>query len=700
MSEIHILDSHTIDKIAAGEVVERPVSVVKELVENAIDAGAGKITVEIKDGGISLIRITDDGSGIEKKELSKAFMRHATSKIESAEDLAYVRSLGFRGEALSSISAVCQVELITKTREDLTGSRICVNGGAMEKPEEIGAPNGTTIVVRNIFFNTPVRRKFLKSAQTEGGYINDFMQHIALSVPGVAFQFIQNGQTKFHTSGNGNLSEVIYRIYGKDVSSQMVEISAQMEGASISGFVGKPILNRSNRAFETIFVNRRYVKSPILSSAVEEGYKTFLMQHKYPFVILHFDIDPKQIDVNVHPTKMDIRITNPKEILDFIKDSVQKAITGASLIQPMEKTFVGLHKPSKEEVASQKELTKVLPQPFEVERQKHLVKEEGHYTASVKPTALAKAVSDNRVSTDSKRVLDNSIMAGDKVVSENSVTIGSNGAEVSSTTAETKGFEVNLATTESKSVSVNPIISDSKKVSVNQTTEESKVVNNNQVTKEREPVPPKPQQLSLFDEVEIRQHQVENFQIIGQVFDTYWLISMGDKIFYVDQHAAHEKVNYERMVAHLHAKEEIPVQLLSPPLVVTLMPLEMQLVEKYKEYFEKIGFAIEEFGDDSYAIRSVPLDLYGNGEKELFLAILDDLKSEMSKKDHDNILLKIASMSCKAAIKGNQRISYEEARALLKELFACENPYNCPHGRPTMISMTRAELDKKFKRLV
>ncbi len=615
MNEIHILDSNTVDQIAAGEVVERPASVVKELVENAIDAGAKHITVEIKEGGISFIRVTDDGSGIDESQLSKVFLRHATSKISQAEDLETVMSLGFRGEALSSISAVCQVELITKTAQALTGHRICINGGEAQPPEEVGAPSGTTILVRNIFFNTPVRRKFLKTAATEGGYIADFMQHMAMSVPDVAFQFIMNGQTKFFTSGNGKMDEIIYRIYGKDVAAEMLPIEAVGDGIRITGFLGKPLLNRANRSYETFFVNKRYIKSTLISSAVEEGYKTFLMQHKYPFVVLHFEIDPTRIDVNVHPTKMDIRMNEPGYFLSFIRDAVKDALTGKSFIASMEQTPDPEKKGDKEQ---EKVLTAQIPQPFE-EKRREEIREENALTRVVKESSgyIAKP----KVALSSGNVIKHK----DVVLVE------------------------------------------------------------------------KPEQMRLFDEQELAQQEIENFKIIGQVFDTYWILSLPEKLYYVDQHAAHEKVMYERLMKQYREKE-ITVQALNPPLVVSLSPKEKSVLTTHMEVFEALGFEVDEFGEDAYAIRSVPTDLYGLSERQLFLSVLDELVEFPVKGDSDAVLSKIASMSCKAAVKGNQALSMAEAEALMKELLMCENPFNCPHGRPTIISMTKYELEKKFKR--
>lgn len=632
MNEIHVLDSGTVDQIAAGEVVERPASVVKELVENAIDAGASHITVEIKEGGISFIRVTDDGCGIAADQLEKAFLRHATSKITSAQDLAHVASLGFRGEALSSIAAVCQVELITKTEEALTGQRFVINGGQAQELSEVGAPKGTTMLVRNIFYNTPVRRKFLKTPATEGGYISDFMQHMAMSAPDIAFQFIMNGQTKFYTSGNGELSEVIYRIYGRETASELVPIEAHAEGAHITGFLGKPVLGRANRSYETFFVNRRYIKSSLISTAVEEGYKTFLMQHKYPFVVLHFEIDPEAIDVNVHPTKMEIRINDPMRFLSFVREAVREGITSVPLIVSDEAGETGKTKEErKAETQRQKELTGSLPQPFEEKRrqaQEMMVREESGYQSQ-------------------SRVLGNPPSMLRKLLSEDT------GMKIPETGNVLKPKDVVFVE--------------------------------------------KAQQLSLFTDEQILEQEKQQFQILGQVFDTYWILALPDKIYYVDQHAAHEKVMYERLMKQYREKQ-IAVQSLNPPIIVTLSLREQDVLLSRMEQFTSLGFEIDEFGERSYAIRSVPTDLYGLTEKELFLTILDELAAFPVKGDCDAILSKIASMACKAAVKGNQKLSTKEAQELMKELLACDNPFNCPHGRPTMISMTKYEMERKFKR--
>ena len=668
MNEIHVLDNHTVDKIAAGEVVERPFSIVKELVENAIDAGAEHVTVEIKDGGISMIRVTDDGSGIDKSQLTKAFLRHATSKIREAEDLSHISSLGFRGEALSSIAAVCQVELITKTEEELTGQHFTINGGEAGELEEIGAPKGTTVIARNIFYNTPVRKKFLKTAMTEGNYIADFMQHIALSAPQIAFQYIANGQTKFFTSGNGDSREVIYRIYGKETANQLLPISAQMDGISVEGFLGKPILCRANRAFETIFVNGRYIKSSLVCSAVEEGYRTFLMQHKYPFVVLYLTIDPEKIDVNVHPTKMDIRINEPQTFFRFLQESVAAAINGRSLVTSMDAKVE-----KEEDKKAEKQLTREIPQPFEANRRSQ---------SQVRDTSSYGQSYGQIVQKALQKVEEELAQPAQNIVRE---------ARTEYTTARSDMQRSSIP--EKK-----PVENAAARIIGTRAEYTEEVPKSPIIKKEQAIIVEKPQQMALFTEDDLKKQQAENFEIIGQVFDTYWILALADKIYYVDQHAAHEKVNYERFVKRLHEKTEIPSQQLSPPTIVTLTPKEQTAWKAHEEHFTRLGFELEEFGEDAIAIRAVPLDLYGNGEKELLLSVLDELVQAPVAGDSFAVLSKIASMSCKAAVKGNQKLSLPEVKVLMQELLACDNPYNCPHGRPTIISMSKYELERKFKR--
>lgn len=656
MTAIQILDSATIDKIAAGEVVERPSSVVKELVENALDAGADAITVEIKEGGITFIRVTDNGSGIDSSQIRNAFMRHATSKIRSAEDLTHVVSLGFRGEALSSICAVAQVELITKTKDNLTGVRYVCEGAVEKECSEIGAPTGTTVLVKNLFFNTPVRRKFLKQPMTEGGYIIDLMEHMALSRPDTAFKLVVNGQVKFHTSGNGSLKEVIYRIYGKETASQLLPFEKETKGIKVEGFLGKPILNRSNRNFENYYINGRYIKSSLIAKALEDGYSNYLMQHKFPFTVLHFTIDTEMVDVNVHPTKMDVRFTGGNYLYDFVASSV------AAALQQREMIPEALLSEEKEE-----ETQKVkVPEPFEQQRTRQFqVMEEQRYEAVRSPRQdifireaaeeSLKAMADNTSSDDDFFV---QIPAG--------------------VADSTPALRAEAPTEPAAPGTAMP-------------------ANAEQATPAVKAEPPK--QLDLFEEKMLTKENRPRYRILGQIFDTYWLIAFTDKLFIVDQHAAHEKVKYERLMKHYHEKD-IVTQTLNPPIVVTLSAKEEATYLSCKDVFAGLGFEIEDFGGREYALRGVPVDLYGQEEKTLFLSVLDEMSEGPLHKDLTVVEEKLATMACKSAVKGNHSFSFAEMEALIDELLTLDNPYNCPHGRPTIISMSKYEIEKKFKRIV
>lgn len=658
MTAIQILDSATIDKIAAGEVVERPSSVVKELVENALDACADAITVEIKEGGITFIRVTDNGSGIDSSQIRNAFMRHATSKIRSAEDLTHVVSLGFRGEALSSICAVAQVELITKTKDNLTGVRYVCEGAVEKECSEIGAPTGTTVLVKNLFFNTPVRRKFLKQPMTEGGYIIDLMEHMALSRPDTAFKLMVNGQVKFHTSGNGSLKEVIYRIYGKETASQLLPFEKETKGIKVEGYLGKPILNRSNRNFENYYINGRYIKSSLIAKALEDGYSNYLMQHKFPFTVLHFTIDTEMVDVNVHPTKMDVRFTGGNYLYDFVASSV------AAALQQREMIPEALLSEEKEE-----ETQKIkVPEPFEQQRTRQFqVMEEQRYEAVRSPSRdifireaaeeSLKAMADNTSSDDDffvqipARVADST----PTLRTEMPVEPAAPGTAMPANAGQAE---------QAPAVKTEP-----------------------------------PKQLDLFDEKMLTKENRPRYRILGQIFDTYWLIAFTDKLFIVDQHAAHEKVKYERLMKHYHEKD-IVTQTLNPPIVVTLSAKEESTFLSCKDVFAGLGFEIEDFGGREYALRGVPVDLYGQEEKTLFLSVLDEMSEGPLHKDLTVVEEKLATMACKSAVKGNHSFSFAEMEALIDELLTLDNPYNCPHGRPTIISMSKYEIEKKFKRIV
>lgn len=636
MRKIAVLSQNTIDKIAAGEVVERPASVVKELVENAIDAGATAITVEIKEGGISFIRVTDNGGGIPKEQVPLAFLRHATSKITQAEDLLQITSLGFRGEALSSISAVSQMEVITKAPEDFMGVRYVIEGGQEKVLEDVGAPNGTTMLVRNLFFNTPARKKFLKTAMTEAGYVSSYMEQLALSHHNISFKYMVNGQLRLHTSGNANLKDVIYGIYGRDITRELLPVQYEVSGLSVSGFIGKPSIARGNRNFENYYINGRYVKSKLLMKAIEEAYKPYMMQHKYPFVCLQYDIHGEDVDVNVHPTKMEVRFQNQSAIYNATYDLITDALAGKEIIPEVSLT----PKPAVGEKQAQIKEEKIpVPEPFEKNR---IAEEKPVYA----PVGLRPA------------------------------------------SAEPK--------TESKAepINVNEPIKP-REPEIQAKPEEQK---KEAFPKENQAVE-KAEQLELFDNRLLSKEARIHHRIIGQLFDTYWLVEYDNKFYIIDQHAAHEKVLYERFLKEF-AKKEILSQMISPPSLISLNLQESNLLKANLEIFREFGFEISEFGGKEYSIHAVPANIYGVSVQELFIQILDSLEQEHVSKTPDILAKRIATAACKAAVKGNNRLSVKEADALIDELLSLENPYNCPHGRPTIISMTKYELEKKFKRIV
>lgn len=647
MAEIRLLDSNTIDKIAAGEVVERPSSVVKELVENAMDAGADAITVEIRDGGCSFIRVTDNGDGIEKDQIRKAFFRHATSKISTAEDLYHIHSLGFRGEALSSIAAVSMVELITKTKDSLTGIHYRLDGGVEKEFSEIGAPEGTTMIARELFFNTPVRKKFLKTPATEGSYVSDLMEHMALSRPDVAFQFMVNGNVRFHTSGNGDLKEIIYRIYGREIAGQLLPFTAQMEGLSIDGFLGSPSVVRSNRNFEFFFVNGRYIRSPLLSKGLEAGYKAWLMQHKFPFALLHLTSDPENIDVNVHPSKMEVRFSDQPGLYAFLEEQVREAMHRREMIPD-----VKLDEPAagrKKEQPAPKE-QKVKEEQTKRETQKETVVPPMPPVAPRKPVPAA---DEGRKAGPEKEVSPNPEPAA---------------REKKEKPEAPQPFETARRSRQLQEEEAQYTVSEAK-------------------------------QMELFDGKLLSEEAAKSYQIIGQVFDTYWLVQYEERLLIIDQHAAHEKVKYEALVKKLR-EGQVDSQNLAPPMILNLSAMEAHTLQEYGDYFARMGFEIEDFGGNAVAVRAVPCDLYGHYEKDFLQGILDELEEEPPRGTPAIIAEKLASMACKSAVKGNMRISTKEMEALLDQLLSLENPYHCPHGRPTSITMSKYELEKKFKRIV
>ena len=709
MRKIAVLDQQTIDKIAAGEVVERPSSIVKELVENAIDAGATAVTVEIADGGKKMIRITDNGGGMERDQVPLAFLRHATSKIEKVEDLEHIASLGFRGEALSSIAAVAQVELITKTPSALSGVRYVINGGVQESLEDMGAPEGTTFLVRNLFYNTPARSKFLKSDTTEGNYVSTLMEQLALSHPEISFKYIQNKQVKLHTSGNYNVKDVIYNIYGRDITKALLEVSYENDFMKIEGFVGKPEISRGNRTFENYYINGRFVKNRIIAKGIEDAYKGFLMQHKFPFVSLHIQMEGNDLDVNVHPSKMEVRFARGTEVYDAVYETVHKALTTREMIQtvPFGK---------EESVRKQSSLVKPgdIPEPFEMKRRAEMPEYRTQVSNTVNRTSNVSIKGNDRTVSAPGTAMDKKQISSYSTLPRGTITMAEQAVREQKiyqtkdpfTKAEEKLFEgtindknihekqpdamqVNMS--QKATVSVNKIVVDSNE---NAETCDESAERVQEVKKQQ-----KPQQLELFEEKLLAPESRSRHQLIGQIFDTYWLVQFEDRFFIIDQHAAHEKVYYERFVKRFR-EQTIESQYLSPPLIVSLNLQEEVLLETNRKYFEDFGFEIEPFGGKEYCINAVPTNLYGLDEEELFLEMLDNLASEKDKDPLGIFASRLATMACKAAVKGNHQMSVQEANMLIDELLTLDNPYHCPHGRPTIISMTKTELEKKFKRIV
>ena len=709
MRKIAVLDQQTIDKIAAGEVVERPSSIVKELVENAIDAGATAVTVEITDGGKKMIRITDNGGGMERDQVPLAFLRHATSKIEKVEDLEHIASLGFRGEALSSIAAVAQVELITKTPSALSGVRYVINGGVQESLEDMGAPEGTTFLVRNLFYNTPARSKFLKSDTTEGNYVSTLMEQLALSHPEISFKYIQNKQVKLHTSGNYNVKDVIYNIYGRDITKALLEVSYENDFMKIEGFVGKPEISRGNRTFENYYINGRFVKNRIIAKGIEDAYKGFLMQHKFPFVSLHIQMEGNDLDVNVHPSKMEVRFARGTEVYDAVYETVHKALTTREMIQTVP---FGKEEPVKK-------LSSVVkpgdvPEPFETRRRAEMPEYRTQVANTVNRTSNVSIKGNDRTVSAPDTAMDKKQISSYSTLPRGTITMAEQAVREQKiyqtkdpfTKAEEKLFEgtindknihekqpdamqVNMSQKANVSVNKNVVDSNENAETCDESAERVQEVEKQQ----------KPQQLELFEEKLLAPESRSRHQLIGQIFDTYWLVQFEDRFFIIDQHAAHEKVYYERFVKRFR-EQTIESQYLSPPLIVSLNLQEEALLETNRKYFEDFGFEIEPFGGKEYCINAVPTNLYGLDEEELFLEMLDNLASEKDKDPLGIFASRLATMACKAAVKGNHQMSVQEANMLIDELLTLDNPYHCPHGRPTIISMTKTELEKKFKRIV
>ena len=663
MANIQVLDQITIDKIAAGEVIERPASIIKELVENAIDAGASAVTVEIKEGGISFIRITDNGCGIPKGEVPLAFLRHSTSKIRSVDDLSTVASLGFRGEALSSIAAIAQVELITKTKDEVTGTRYRIEGGAEKSIEDTGAPDGTTFLVHQIFYNTPARRKFLKTPMTEASHVSELMTRLALSHPEVSIQFINNGQEKLHTSGNGKLKDIIYHVFGRDIANNLLETNERIDGIQVQGFIGKPIISRGNRNYENYFINGRYVKSNIIAKAIEDAYKDFTMQHKYPFTALHFTMDGTDLDVNVHPTKMELRFSNQQGVYNFIYNALKQTLSEPELIPRVELPEAKEVPVKAEKIVERKQEQPMTP--VREERKTPVIEEEKNLDYFMKKMR-------ERVTAYHQQAVEVKPTPAPSVIQEN---VNYEALPASQVAA------VKQPVPEQRTVAKEPMPEQAVAPR-----EEKSVVTE--------------KQLDFFEEKLLTKKAAQEYKIIGQLFETYWLVEFHEQLYIIDQHAAHERVLYEKTLRGMKDRE-FTSQYLSPPIILNLSMQEGEALNTHMDIFTNIGFEIEPFGGDSYAIRAVPDNLFSIAKRELFTEMLDQLVDGIHSSLAPAIVAeKVASMSCKAAVKGNSRLSAAEVETLIGELLELENPYHCPHGRPTIIAMTKRELEKKFKRIV
>lgn len=697
---IKLLDKATIDKIAAGEVIERPFSVVKELLENSIDAGSTSITVEIKEGGLSFIRVTDNGCGIPKDQVKTAYLRHATSKIDQAEDLANIVSLGFRGEALSTIAAVSQTEMITKTPEDLTGVKYTIHGGMEIEFVEVGVPDGTTIIVRNLFYNTPARKKFLKTPMTEGSCIHDLVLKLSLSHPDISFRLISNGQTKIDTSGNGKAKDAIYQLFGRDITSNLIEVNYTGDNIKISGYIGKPFISRGNRGLENYFINKRYIKSNVINRAIEEGYKTFVMQHKFPFTVLYIELPPESCDVNVHPTKMEFKYDNERELFEVITKTIRDALTHKEIIpkaeyeskeKSVEKPSIPVPKPA-EPFEKKRVLTETVKETNE--KPKSVSSQSNYSNTQMKPQinnktdkysptykileSLKQAESEDK---DSGTNVALNILKDDGVAYTPSAQINNQKSTSLSEKSEASPIKPETHNHDNKT--------DSKPVIENQAMAKAISAYKQEV----------PKQSTMFDDDFLTEKARVKHRLIGQLFDTYWLIQYENNLYIMDQHAAHEKIKYEELLANFNNKEVLSQQLM-PPMVITVSYAERQAILDNFDLFMKIGYDIEEFGGNEFKINAVPSNLFGLHGRTMFMEFVSSLINNSGYMSNDVFIKKLSTMACKAAIKGNMHISFAEADALVDQLLKLDNPYTCPHGRPTIISISENELEKKFKRVL
>ena len=692
MGKIVLLDELTINQIAAGEVIERPASVVKELVENSIDAGATSINIEVKNGGIKQIRITDNGSGIAEDDLRFAFERHATSKIRTAEDLESVKSMGFRGEALASIAAISHIELITKTAEEFMGNKIIVEGGDIIEQEETGAQKGTTIIVSNLFYNTPVRYKFLKKDYTELGYIEDAVTRIALANPNVAIKLSNENKTILQTNGNGDIKTVIYSLYGKEITDGLIDIDYQYENIKVTGVIGKPEIARNNRTYQMFFVNKRFIKDKTLSAGAEQAFKGLLPIGKFGFVILNLEIDPRKIDVNVHPTKLEIRFQEEQKVFKAIYHSIREGLLKKDLVKNTEKTLeIGTKQeiePIDQEVKNdtKKDMTenKNIEQiseiiDFNTEKR---VEPEPDMQATQRFEPITEKVEDKKTGLFGLfKKKDNTI---EEEVEKNAIEeiFAYKSNEIYKTDKET-----NDAT--SQNMNFKKMYNETFGIEKEESEDVEKITDYSYADTK--------QNLSMFEDNE-EYKNAPPYKYCGTVFSTYIIIEMGNEMYIIDQHAAHERVMYEEIKKNYYETVEKESQIMLLPDIINLSHKEKTIVKENLDLFKKAGFMLEEFGESTIRLIGVPAICMDMDTKELFLEILDtiDTVAITAKQEKEDKF--IATIACKAAVKANMALTKEEVDALMKKLLVLPNPFTCPHGRPTAIKMSKVDLEKKFNR--
>ena len=707
--KIHLLSQECINQIAAGEVVERPSSIVKELVENALDAKATAISIEIKGGGISFLRVSDNGEGIFSEDLERAFMPHATSKIQNPKDLEEILSFGFRGEALASIASVAKVECISKRQEDFLAHRILVEGGSFSPIEEVGGMDGTSILVRDLFYNVPARKKFLLSESTEASRVEEMVEKLALANPGISFHFVKDGKSRFQTVGGGKLSDVVFGIYGKAFAKDSLEIKESYYPSSltglatlhIEGLLGKPSLTRSNRQYEIFFVNGRFVRDSLLSRALEDAYKPFLMQHKFPFAIVFLHLSPNLVDVNVHPQKLEVRFQNREKIYQALFDCVSKTLSKADLI---DHSPLSLFQKEKEEKS-----TAFLSPSSQLWEKKEEQKETPDEFRNDQKDKSIELISEIREQKKEKAEMVQGYSIGEdsENVSENFSEISSEKAQFRTEATEKTPFsaetpELNQQkdeTGEEKLVYEELDLTKGIRLEEEKASEkeENTVPKEEQFFTESEKLPSAEQE-SLFSPSFFSEEGEKEFRLIGQVFQTYWLIEFQKELFIMDQHAAHEKVNFEKMRKKTLEKPGISQGIL--PKTMIFNAKEEELYEKTKDYFTHLGYRIRKEEDKRYLLEGIPADFPSLDAEMLFHEILDALAEEGNLSEAESVYNKIASMACKASVKGNQLLSFQEAEALVQKLFTLENPYACPHGRPTIVAFKKQDLEKMFKRIV